>query len=54
MEKRTVLQISAVLLIILGIAIIFVGLSGPKFMLPPVITGLGFFVVSSALFALKK
>ncbi|WGQ12477.1 hypothetical protein QG516_12660 [Pedobacter gandavensis] len=54
MEKRTVLQISAVLLIILGIAIIFVGLSGPKLMLPPVITGLGFFVVSWALFALKK
>ncbi|WP_316842242.1 hypothetical protein [Pedobacter gandavensis] len=54
MEKRTVLSISAFLLLILGIAIIYVGLSGPKLMLPPVITGLGFFVISWALFALKK
>ncbi|WP_182957894.1 hypothetical protein [Pedobacter gandavensis] len=54
MEKTTVLNISVFLLIVLGIAIIFVGLSGPKLMLPPVITGLGFFVISWALFALKK
>ncbi|MCX2453260.1 hypothetical protein OQX61_18430 [Pedobacter sp. PLR] len=54
MEKRTVLTISSFLLIILGIAIIFVGMSGPKLMLPPVITGLGFFVISWALFALNK
>jgi hypothetical protein len=40
--KKTV----AYLLIILGIAMIYIGSTAPKFMLPPVITGIGFFAIA--------
>ncbi len=55
MSKNNVLTISALLLIVLGIAMIyFGGFYAPKVMIPPIITGVGFFVIAWALNALKK
>jgi len=55
MSKNTILMLSALLLIVLGIAMIyFGGFHAPKVMIPPIITGVGFFVIAWALNALKK
>jgi hypothetical protein len=55
MSKNTVLTISTLLLILLGIAMIyFGGFYAPKIIIPPIITGIGFFVIAWALNALKK
>jgi hypothetical protein len=55
MSKNTVLTISTLLLILLGIAMIyFGGFYAPKIIIPPIITGIGFFVIAWTLNALKK
>ncbi len=55
MDKKNVLSTAAVLLIILGIVMIYIGgFYAPKVMLPPIITGIGFFIISWVLYALKK
>jgi hypothetical protein len=55
MSKSTILNISGLLLILLGITMIyFGGFYAPKVVIPPIITGVGFFVIAWALFALKK
>ncbi len=44
MSKKT----AAILLIVLGIVMIYIGgFYAPKVMLPPIITGIGFFVIAS-------
>ena len=54
MNKNSILKISAIILLLLGIAMIYIGgFYAPKVMLPPIITGLGFFVLAWALNALK-
>ncbi len=54
MDKNNVLTIVAILLIILGIGMIYIGgVYGPKVILPPIITGVGFFLIAWALNALK-
>ena len=54
MDKNKVLTTVAILLIILGIAMIYIGgFYAPKVMLPPIITGVGFFLIAWALNALK-
>jgi len=41
-------KLVAYLLIVLGIAMIYIGgFAAPKFMLPPVITGIGFFAIAT-------
>ncbi len=41
-------KLVAYLLIVLGIAMIYIGgFAAPKFMLPPVITGIGFFAIAA-------
>ncbi|WP_456462055.1 hypothetical protein [Lutibacter sp.] len=55
MSKKNILTISSVLLIILGIVMIYIGgFYALKVMLPPIITGIGFFIVAWSLNALKK
>lgn len=54
MEKRTILSIAVFLLVILGIAIIYFGMSGPKIMWPPVITGVGFFCDQLGFLKIKR
>jgi len=55
MDKNNVLSTAAILLIILGIAMIYIGgFYAPKVMLPPIITGIGFFIISWVLNTLKK
>ncbi len=46
------LSVSAIILIILGVAMLYLGyrING----LPPAITGLGFFVIAFVLFSLKE
>ncbi|MDX5584480.1 MAG: hypothetical protein QNK20_06035 [Aureibaculum sp.] len=55
MNKYRKIKVSVVLLIILGIAMIYIGaFYGPKIMLPPIITGVGFFVIAWALNTIRK
>lgn len=55
MNKNKVLSISAILLIVLGVVMIYIGgFYAPKVILPPIITGIGFFIIAWSLFALKE
>ena len=55
MKQNSTLSIVAILLIILGIAMIYIGgFYAPKVILPPIITGVGFFAIAAAFFSLKK
>jgi len=55
MDKNKVLSLAAILLIILGVIMIYLGgFYAPKVILPPIITGLGFFIIAWVLNALKS
>ena len=55
MNKNNVLVLGSLLLFILGITIIILAFrSGPKVLIPPVITGLGFFVIAWIFMALRE
>ena len=55
MDKNNKIKVSAVLLIILGIAMIYIGgFYGPKLILPPIITGVGFFIIAWVINALRE
>jgi len=55
MKKNNVLSTVAVLLIVMGIAMIYIGgFYAPKVMLPPLISGVGFILIAWALHALKE
>ncbi len=55
MDKNKIFTIAGIILALLGIAMIYIGaFYAPKIMLPPIITGIGFFVISWVLLALKK
>ena len=55
MDKNNVLTISAIALFILGAIMIYLGgFHASKVILPPIITGVGFFIIAWVLNALKK
>jgi len=55
MNKNKTLSTAAILLVILGISMIYIGgFYAPKVMLPPIITGVGFFIIAWVLNVLKK
>jgi hypothetical protein len=55
MGRNKTLSTAAILLIILGIVMIYIGgFYAPKVMLPPIITGIGFFIIAWVLNALKR
>jgi hypothetical protein len=55
MNKNKVLTIAGIVLFLLGIIMVYIGgFYAPKIMLPPIITGLGFFIISWVFLALKK
>ncbi len=55
MKKNSVLRISAIALVVLGIIMIYIGgFYAPKVMLPPIITGIGFFIIAWVLKTLKN
>lgn len=55
MNQNSTLSIVAIILIILGITMIYIGgFHAPKLMLPPIITGIGFFAIAAAFFSMKK
>ena len=54
MKRNSVLLTAQIILILLGIAMILIGgVFGKKFMLPPIITGIGFFVIAWVFSVLK-
>ena len=54
MDKNKILTTVVISLILLGIAMIYIGsIYAPKVMLPPIISGVGFFLIAWALNALK-
>ncbi|MCK4561470.1 MAG: hypothetical protein KAT78_01055 [Flavobacteriaceae bacterium] len=55
MDKNKALTISGIILIILGVIMIYIGgFYAPKIMLPPIITGIGFFIIAWTFNTLKK
>jgi len=55
MDKNKVLIVSAILLIVLGIIMIYIGgFYAEKIMLPPIITGIGLFIIAYVFSVLKK
>ena len=54
MDKNKILKTTAFFLIVLGIAMIYIGgFYAPKVMLPPIITGVAFFLIAWALNAVR-
>ncbi len=54
MKKNQILTITAILLVALGLIMIYLGgLHSPKVLLPPIITGVGFFLIAWSLNVLK-
>jgi hypothetical protein len=55
MDKNNTLTSVNFLLVVLGIAMIYIGgFYGPKVILPPIITGVGFFLIAWAIHVLKN
>ena len=55
MNRNNVLYFSALILFILAIMMIYLGYtSGPKVLLPPVVTGIGFMVIAGVFVSLRK
>ena len=55
MKRNTVLGTAQFLLVILGILMILIGtIFSNKFLLPPIITGIGFIIIAWAFKSLKR
>jgi len=55
MKRRNIINISVFVLIVLGIVMIyFGGFYAPKLMIPPILTGIGFFVIAWAFSAINR
>lgn len=55
MNLNQTLTIAAILLVLLAIAMIYIGgIYAPKVMLPPIITGVGFFIIAKVFLSLRK
>jgi hypothetical protein len=55
MKRNNVLNISGLIMIILGVAMIVLGTnSGPKVLIPPIVTGIGFMVIAWVFMMLKE
>jgi heme O synthase-like polyprenyltransferase len=55
MSSNDIITTSVILLVLLGILMIyFGGFYAPKIMIPPILTGIGFFVIAWALNATNK
>jgi hypothetical protein len=54
MNKNKVLTTTVILLVVLGVAMIYLGgFYAPKVMLPPILSGIGFILIAWALYALR-
>lgn len=55
MNRNNVLNVSMFLIILMGIVMIILGInSGPKVLIPPIITGIGFMVIAWVFSVLKE
>jgi len=52
MKKNSILPIAAILLMLLGIYMVYLGTKGK--ILPPTITGIGFMIIAIAFLGIKK
>jgi len=52
MKKNSILAIAAILLMLLGIYMVYLGTKGK--ILPPTITGIGFMIIAIAFWGIKK
>ena len=54
MKRNNVLYFSALILFILAILMVYLGYTtGPKVLLPPVVTGIGFMVIAGVFISLR-
>lgn len=54
MNKNKKLSVAAIILIILGVLMIYIGgFYGSKVILPPIITGIGFFIIAWVFYDFK-
>lgn len=55
MDNKKTLNVAAIILILLGLVMTYIGgFYTPKIMLPPILTGIGFFTIAWVFSALKK
>ena len=55
MKRNNVLYLSALILFILAVVMIYLGYTtGPKVLLPPVVTGIGFMIIAGAFVSLRE
>ncbi|HLT72487.1 MAG TPA: hypothetical protein VKZ75_07525 [Cyclobacteriaceae bacterium] len=55
MEKNNVLLLGLWMMVILGLVMVYLGgLHGPNVMWPPIVTGIGFFVIAWVFAVLRK
>jgi hypothetical protein len=55
MKRNEVLSVSALIMFFLAIVMIYLGYTtGPKVLLPPVVTGIGFMVVAGVFLSLRE
>jgi hypothetical protein len=55
MNRNNILDVSALIMFILGIVMIYLGYTvGPGVLLPPVVTGIGFMVVAGVFVSLRE
>lgn len=55
MKRNNVLYFSALILFILAILMVYLGYTtGPKVLLPPVVTGIGFMVIAGVFISLRE
>ncbi len=55
MKRNSVLGTAQFLLVLLGIVMILIGaIFSPKFLLPPILTGIGFIIIAWAFKSMKR
>lgn len=55
MSRNSILILASLVMFILGIIILTIGVTaGPKVLIPPVITGIGFFVIAGVFMILRQ
>lgn len=55
MERNNVLTASSVILVLLGVIMIVLGINaGPKVLIPPIVTGIGFMIIAWTFMMLKE
>lgn len=55
MKRNNALNVSSIILVLLGIVMVILGVNaGPKILMPPIVTGIGFMVIAWTFIMLKE